>query len=113
MPGCLSWRSESPNLEDESMFRHRWIEPCAVVAALAVIGLGLRTAAAQDKEFRSKARVFVHPEKLTARDTLSFGPGTDQKNAIAIKGETTLIYVDLDPEARFGHPTQCILISTD
>src|SRR5262249_2601859 len=26
-------------------------------------------------------------------------------------GESTLVYVDLAPDARFAHPTQCILIS--
>jgi hypothetical protein len=66
-----------------------------------------------DKAPSSKAKVYVYPEKLTAKDKLSFGPGEEQKKTIAIKGETALIYVDLMPDARFAHPTQCILISTD
>ena len=55
----------------------------------------------------------MYPHKLTANDKLSFGPDADQKKLIPIKGETTLIYVDLAPEARFAHATQCILVSSD
>jgi hypothetical protein len=57
--------------------------------------------------------VYVYPHKLTATDKLSFGPDNDQKKLIPIKGETTLVYVDLAPDARFAHPTQCILISAE
>ena len=55
-----------------------------------------------------KAQVFVHSEILTERDKLSDGAN---KTPIEIKGETTLIWVDLMPEARFAHPTEYILIS--
>ena len=99
------------------MNRHRWFALCAIVAVLVVVGLMLRgappLAAEQDKDPPSKAKVYVYPEKLTAKDKLSFGPGTEQKETIPIKGETTLVYVDLAPDARFAHPTQCILISTE
>jgi hypothetical protein len=61
----------------------------------------------------SKAKVYVYPNKLTAKDKLSFCPGKDQKETIPIKGDTTLIYVDLAPDARFAHRTQCILVSTE
>ncbi len=64
---------------------------------------GVKTAA-------GNAKVYVYAEKLTAKDKLSFGP--DAK-PIPIKGESTLVYVDLMPDARFAHPTQCVLISTD
>jgi hypothetical protein len=69
--------------------------------------------AEQDKGPTSKAKVYAYPKKLTAKDKLSFGPGTEQKKTIPIKGQTTLVYVDLMPDAWFAHPTQCILISTD
>lgn len=60
-----------------------------------------------------KTKVYVYPKKLTPIDKLSFGPGKDQKETIPIKGETTLIYVDLVPDARFAHGTQCILVSKE
>jgi hypothetical protein len=98
------------------MNRQRWFASCAMVVAAAVI-LGLRTgsppAVAQDKGPPTEAKVYVYPEKLTAKDKLSFGPSEEQKKTIPIKGEATLVYVDLMPNARFAHPTQCILISTD
>ena len=71
------------------------------------------TAATQEKRPTTKAQVYFYPKKLTPGDKLSFGPGNDQKTLIPIKGETTLIYVDLAPEARFAHPTQCVLISAE
>jgi hypothetical protein len=90
---------------------------CGIAATLAVVGLLPRgaspLAAEQDKVPPSKAKVYVYPEKLTAKDKLSFGPGTEQKEAIPIKGDSTLVYVDLAPDARFAHPTQCILISAE
>jgi hypothetical protein len=55
-----------------------------------------------------KAQVFVHSEILTEGDKLSDGAN---KTPIEIKGETTLIWVDLMPEARFAHPTEYILVS--
>ena len=98
------------------MSRRRWFALCAIAAALAV-GLMSRgappLAAEQDRGPPSKARVYVYPEKLTAKDKLSFGPGTEQKQTIPIKKEATLVYMDLAPDARFAHPTQCILISTE
>lgn len=61
---------------------------------------------------QKKAMVFIYPKKLTAQDKLSFGPGKDQIKTIPIKEETTLLFVDLQPGARFAHNTQCILISS-
>ena len=55
-----------------------------------------------------KAHVFVHSKMLTEGDKLSDGAN---KTPIEIEGETTLIWVDLMPEARFAHPTEYILIS--
>jgi hypothetical protein len=90
--------------------------PFAKFALLAVLaGFGLLLAGlpltAQKEGTRTKAKVYVYPHKLTANDKLSFGQDEEQKGLIPIKGETTLIYVDLAPDARFAHPTQCILIS--
>ena len=99
------------------MNRQRWFALCAIAAALAVSGVMPRgtspVAAEPDKAPPSKAKVYVYPDKLTAKDKLSFGPGTEQKETIPIKGEATLVYVDLAPDARFAHPTQCILVSTE
>jgi hypothetical protein len=53
-------------------------------------------------------QVFVHPEKLTAKDKL-----TDRGSAIEIKSETTLVWIDLSPGARFAHATKYVLISAD
>jgi uncharacterized Zn-binding protein involved in type VI secretion len=54
------------------------------------------------------AQVYVYPEKLTPPDVLTFG---ESEMPIEIQGETTLVWVDLLPGARFGHPTECVLIS--
>jgi hypothetical protein len=99
------------------MNRTRWFALCGLVVALAVFALILQgvppLAAEQDKGPPSKSKVYVYPKKLTDKDKLSFGPGKEQKETIPIKGETTLIYVDLAPDARFAHGTECILISAD
>jgi hypothetical protein len=99
------------------MNRHRWVAPSALVAAAAAAVLLSRGASPLTAEPGggppSNAEVYVYPEKLTPKDKLSFGPGNEQKKTIPIKRESTLIYVDLAPDARFAHPTQCILISTD
>ena len=81
----------------------------AVLAATAVGGPALL---AQEKAAPAAAgaRVFVYPEKLTPKDHLAFA----QKGVpIKITGETTLVWVDLAPGARFAHPTECVLISAE
>jgi hypothetical protein len=104
-----------PNtLEDASMKKQRLVAGLALcclvlVAVQPLSGQGDKG----EKGLRSKAKVYVYPKKLTAKDKLSFGPGKEQKETIPIKGETTLIYVDLAPQARFAHDTQCILVSTN
>lgn len=60
------------------------------------------------KAFPKEAMVYVHPVKLTSKDKLTDG---GKGNAITITTETTLIWVDLSPNARFSHPTEYILIS--
>ena len=56
-----------------------------------------------------KTTVFVYPHKLTSKDVLL----ADGKNgkAIPIKSNSTLIWVDHNPGARFAHPTEFLLIS--
>ena len=95
------------------MNRYTQIAKFALLAVLAGFGLLLAGSSltAQQEGAKSKAKVYVYPHKLTAADKLSFGPDNEQKVLIPIKGETTLIYVDLAPDARFAHPTQCLLIS--
>ena len=82
----------------------------AVLSVLLALGASGRAAPAQEKkEPPTGAQVFVYPEKLTAKDRLVFGDGGGEP--IEIKGETTLIWVDLQPGARFAHPTECVLVS--
>jgi hypothetical protein len=99
------------------MKEHGCFAVCATAAALAAVGLLSPSVAPlvaqQGKGFPDKARVYVYPQPLTARDKLSFGPDTEQKKTIPIKETTTLIYVDLAPGARFAHPTECILVSSE
>jgi hypothetical protein len=96
--------------------RHFFGRP-VVLATLAACGLAVLAAQAltgQEEEGPpNKAKVYVYPKKLTTKDKLSFGPGKDQKETIPIKAESTLVYVDLAPDARFAHGTQCILISAE
>jgi hypothetical protein len=54
----------------------------------------------------SKPKVFIYPMKLSSQDQL-----LDGQTKIEITNETTLVWVDLMPEARFGHPTEYLLIS--
>src|SRR5262249_19854234 len=83
-------------------------------AALAVVcaaACGWRAAPAQGGGgFPKKAHVFVHPHKLTATDRLTDGK---TGKAIEIKSETTFIWVDLAPDARFAHGTEYVLISAE
>jgi hypothetical protein len=93
------------------MSNYKWFAGCILVVACAAFGLmlsGTPLPAAWQEGARTRAQVYVYPQKLTASDKLSFGDG---EKLIPIKGETTLIYVDLAPDARFAHPTQCVLIS--
>jgi hypothetical protein len=98
---------------DKQRFFARFVGLATFVFCCLVV-LAVQSLSGQDdKGPPSKAKVYVYPKKLTAKDKLSFGPGKDQKETIPIKGETTLIYVDLFPDARFAHETQCILVSTE
>ena len=52
--------------------------------------------------------VHVYPHKLTPKDKLSV-MGKD----IEIKSETTFVWVDLHPQARFAHATELLLITSE
>src|SRR4051794_38830881 len=62
----------------------------------------------QGTEVPRKAVVHAYPHKLTPRDKLTDGPNG---RVIEITAETTLIWVDLHPDARYAHDTQYVLIS--
>ena len=98
------------------MSRHRWFALGTLIALLAVVGLMQRgispLAAEQEKGPPSKAKVYVYPLKVTPKDKLSFGV-PQMEMPVAIKRESTLVYVDLNPTAKFSHPTMCILISNE
>lgn len=84
----------------------------ATVVGLIAFGAVDVLVSAQEKKITTQpgAEVFVYPEKLTAKDKLSFG---EKGERIEIKGDTTLVWVDLAPGARYGHPTECVLISAE
>jgi len=63
----------------------------------------------QKDVFPPRANLYVYPDKLTDKDKLTDGT----VSPIEIKSETTLIWVDLVPDARFAHPTEYILISPE
>lgn len=52
--------------------------------------------------------VYFYPHVLNRQDQLQDGP---DKRLIPIEGNTLLVWVDLEPEMRFVHRTQYILIS--
>jgi len=77
--------------------------------AVALAGLGLAHARGQVQAPPSRANVYVYPHKLTPKDRVTFGC----RSFVEIKSETTLIWVDLQPDARFGHATELILTSVE
>ena len=77
---------------------------------IACMTSGIVDAREPRDEAPRKVKVFVHPEKLTANDKLTDG---ESGKAIEIKSETTFIWVDLMPDARFSHPTEYLLVSAD
>lgn len=54
-----------------------------------------------------KAVVHVCSQKLSGSDTLTDGPSGKR---VEVTGETTLIWVDLSPDARYAHDTEYVLI---
>src|SRR5262245_36017969 len=94
------------------MMRKYYLRFLGSLVMICVVGLAATQLAAQgDKiRIRPKTNVFVYPEKLTEKDKLTDGAGAKE---IEIKSESTLIWIDLTPDARFAHPTQYVLISTE
>jgi hypothetical protein len=80
--------------------------------ALAAVGwlvlTGTAVAGGEKAYPRDPARVFVHPVPLSPADELTDGASGER---IAIKEQTSLVWVDLYPNARYSHPTQYILVS--
>lgn len=60
------------------------------------------------EEPRPVARIFQYHATLKAADKLQDG---DSGPAIALDGETMLIWIDRMPEARYSHPTEYVLVS--
>jgi hypothetical protein len=85
-----------------------------VVSAVVLLLAGrLARSAADDPgekrlEAPHRAVVKVYGEKLTPADKLSDG---ENGRPIRIPGEATLIWVDLQPGARFAHETEYVLIT--
>lgn len=89
---------------------NRMIRGLVLAVGLFATGGSAETASAGPKKAypRDPAKVFVYSVPLTEADKLTDGDGGE---AIAIKEETTLVWVDLYPNARYSHPTQYLLIS--
>ncbi len=64
---------------------------------------------AEETSVAVKTAVFVYPHELTSKDTL-LADGENGK-AIPNKSNSALIWADLQPGARFAHPTEFLLIS--
>lgn len=79
-----------------------------VLGMIAACGSTSPAAAPKKAYPRDPAKVFVHAVPLYPADQLTDG---DTGEAIAIKETTTLVWVDLYPNARYAHPTQYVLIS--
>src|SRR5580658_4201477 len=94
----------------------RLVRRTLIGVAMIVLSLCMshHTLRSQDQEKEAfdkpKANVFVYSQKLTATDKLVDGLSATN---IPIKGETTLIWVDLAPDQHFTHPTQYVLIDVD
>lgn len=81
---------------------------CLVTAIATLFGFAAAADEKKKDQPPSGTHVFTYPEKLTAKDKLTDGEGG---TVIEIKEDTMFIWVDLSPYARFGHPTEYVLIS--
>jgi hypothetical protein len=88
----------------------RGVLAVAALTGLAVLCPLVQPLTGQEKKdaLPMRAEVFVYPHKLTVKDRLTDG---SSGKPIEIQGETTLIWVDLMPDARFAHATEYVLIS--
>lgn len=84
----------------------------AFVSALSVLLLAQQVWSADGakgvSEVPHKAVVHVYDQKLSGSDALTDGPNGKR---IEVTGETTLLWVDLNPDARYAHDTEYILIN--
>ncbi|HTN03195.1 MAG TPA: hypothetical protein VL132_15005 [Planctomycetaceae bacterium] len=92
------------------MSHHQKSLVCATTVVLLTAGALWSTAWAKppQEEPRPVARIFQYHATLKAADKLQDG---DSGPAIALDGETMLIWIDRMPEARYAHPTEYVLIS--
>ena len=85
------------------------LSPLVVLLAVYFAASPASALRGQERDDRNtKAHVFMHPEMLTSADKLSDGKSG---KPIEIQGETTLLWIDLMPDARFAHDTEYVLIS--
>ncbi len=55
--------------------------------------------------------LYFYPHLLTPEDKLTDGAPSAGNDPFEIRGNTSLIWIDLAPEARFVHPTAYLLVS--
>jgi hypothetical protein len=80
------------------------------LALALVLAVGAQGSVAVAQDVGPDARVFTYGKLLTEKDKLSDGEvGTD----IPLDNVTLLVWVDLDPGARFVHDSTYVLISAD
>lgn len=114
-PPSSNYNIQSSPKETRSMFRTARSLITIAGFALVLAGICFATAIIGCVQAQEKItlpsqpiHVYLHPTKLTAQDKLQ-----DLDTVIDIEGETSLIWVDLMPNARFSHPTEYILISAE
>lgn len=100
---------------NRSARRVAWVCVVALFAALAAQQHAHSEAAVAGEDESvpkapRKAIVHIHPQTLSDKDVLKDGEHGDR---IDLAGATTLIWVDLMPDARFAHPTEYVLISAE
>lgn len=86
---------------------------CGAFLACLCVSLAGRVATAAEGTSRAidlapKAVVHMYPQKLSGADTLTDGPNGKR---VEVTGETTLLWVDLAPNARYAHDTEYILVN--
>jgi hypothetical protein len=77
-----------------------------------LLGLSLVfiTSALSQTVYEDYCNVFFYPHELEQTDILQDGP---YGPPLGITGKTMLVWVDMEPEMRFTHPTYYILITPD
>lgn len=94
--------------------RSAWVKKVAIFvvsAAFVTVAVAWQPLLAEPvTERQSDAKVFAHPQVLVPGDNLTDGKSGRRFH---ITTETTLIWIDRMPDARYEHPTEYILISVD